>query len=88
MIKAAMTRVLLDIDFSTEPISGTLESEDGAQHQFVGWLGLSELLWRIGRGEEVASRRPQAAGPHELTHSATARTPTDTNKGGAHHGTT
>ena len=82
-----MTRLLLDIDFATEPISGTLEKEDGAPHEFVGWLGLSELLGRLGRGEEVASPRPKGAGPPELTKSETARTPT-TNKEEADHDTT
>ena len=87
MIKAAMTRLRLDIDFSTEPISGTLEEEDGARHEFVGWLGLSELLGRLGRGKKVVGRRRKGTGPPELTQSETARTPT-TNKEEAPHDTT
>jgi hypothetical protein len=88
VIKTAMTRLLLDIDFATEPISGTLEKEDGAPHEFVGWLGLSELLGRLGRGEEVASPRPKGAGAQELTQSPTAGPPTDTNKEDADHANT
>ena len=88
VIKTAMTRLLLDIDFATEPLSGTLEKEDGARHEFVGWLGLSELVGRLGRGEEVASPRPKGAGPQELTQNPTARPPTDTNKEEEHHANT
>jgi hypothetical protein len=44
-----MTRLILDIDFTSQPVRGTLGEKDGPRHRFVGWIGLSELLGRLGR---------------------------------------
>jgi hypothetical protein len=43
-----ITSLTLNIDFAATPITGTLQDEHGRQHEFVGWLGLSDLLRRIG----------------------------------------
>jgi hypothetical protein len=43
-----MTSLLLKIDFAATPVTGTRQDEDGRQHEFVGWLGMSDVLRRIG----------------------------------------
>jgi hypothetical protein len=43
-----MTSLSLKIDLTTTPITGTLEDDHGHKQEFVGWLGLSDALLRIG----------------------------------------
>lgn len=60
-----MTSLTLKIDFAATPITGTLQDDHGRQHEFVGWLGLSDALRKIGAHETTtrdgrAERRPVA----------------------------
>jgi len=55
-----MTSLSLQIDFTTTPISGTLQDDGGRHYEFVGWLGLSDRLRRIA--EQTAQQGiPRAA---------------------------
>jgi hypothetical protein len=56
--RQAMTRFLCDIDFASEPINGTLREQDGTEHPFVGWLGLSEVFGRIAERQGVFHEPP------------------------------
>jgi hypothetical protein len=42
------TSISLNIDFAATPITGTVEDVHGRIHEFVGWLGLSDVLLRLG----------------------------------------
>jgi hypothetical protein len=50
----SMARLSLDIDFAASPMEGTLREENGDEHRFVDWLGLAEVLGRIGDGERAS----------------------------------
>jgi hypothetical protein len=47
----------LEIDPSTEPISGRLSNEQGRGHAFTGWLGLAgalhDVLDDLGSGDPM-----------------------------------
>jgi hypothetical protein len=58
-----MTSLSLKIDFTATPITGTLEDEDGHKHEFIGWLGLSDVLLRIGDHTEEPATRAHRDGP-------------------------
>jgi hypothetical protein len=56
-----ITSLSLTIDVAAEPVTGTLTDDHGQRHEFVGWLGLSDALSRIGT---------QHTGPHRPPHPA------------------
>jgi hypothetical protein len=41
----------VDLERGAEPISGTLSDQDGTVHEFIGVLGLIELLDKVRRTE-------------------------------------
>jgi hypothetical protein len=41
----------LDVDPDADPIRGVLTAQDGAAHDFVGWLGLASEIERTLRGD-------------------------------------
>jgi hypothetical protein len=59
------TRLTLEFDSRTEPISGRMRDETGTSRAFSGWLGLAAALGSILRSRGSAggaATRPQRVG--------------------------
>jgi hypothetical protein len=57
------TRVTIDIDVGSDPISGSVDIPGGRAEPFVGWSALAELLEEARAGMASRYARPAAADP-------------------------
>jgi hypothetical protein len=48
-------RVQLELDLDSQPVTGLLRSERGADEAFVGWLGFVDALKRLHEPGDAAS---------------------------------
>jgi hypothetical protein len=48
-------RVQLELDLDSQPVTGLLRSEGGADEAFVGWLGFVDALKRLHEPGDAAS---------------------------------
>ena len=49
-------RVQLELDLDSQPVTGLLRSEGGADEAFVGWLGFVDALKRLHEPGDAASQ--------------------------------
>jgi hypothetical protein len=49
-------RVQLELDLDSQPVTGLLRSDRGADEAFVGWLGFVDALKRLHEPGDAASR--------------------------------
>jgi hypothetical protein len=49
-------RVQLELDLDSQPVTGLLRSDRGADEEFVGWLGFVDALKRLHEPGDAASR--------------------------------
>jgi hypothetical protein len=61
MSKGGRTRVTVEFDSGSDPMSGRMLDEGGGSRAFTGWLGLAAALANVVRNEP--SVRPEAAAP-------------------------
>jgi hypothetical protein len=50
--------VQLDVSLDSQPVSGRLRTEGGADEQFVGWLGFVDALKRLHE-LEISRKEPR-----------------------------
>jgi hypothetical protein len=51
-----VVRVQLELDLDSQPVTGLLRSDRGADEAFVGWLGFVDALKRLHEPGDAASR--------------------------------
>jgi hypothetical protein len=60
--KDRVLRVQLELDLDSQPVTGLLRSERGADEAFVGWLGFVDALKRLHEPGDAASTDREESG--------------------------
>jgi hypothetical protein len=53
----------LELRLGRQPISGRLRTQEGAEEEFEGWLGLADALRRLNEQPAMSAQEPNRSRP-------------------------